>query len=108
MVENDGFHAQKDAVAQGRTVDHTAMTNGAVLADGQGSIGIQMQHTVVLNVGAPPNKDGSRVSANHAVVPDARALTNSNVAYDIGSRGDKDIVSNTRPYSIKGQNRHVF
>src|ERR1700694_1617950 len=90
------------------TMHYCAVSDRATITDGQGRVGIDVQRAIILNVRVSSNHDGSHIATHYGVVPDARALGNSDVANNHGSRRDKNIIGDSRPEAVKWKDRHCL
>src|SRR6202023_2521338 len=90
------------------SMHHRAVSDRAIIADDQGRIGINVQRAIILYVRVSSDHDGSHITTNYGVVPDARACGNSDIANNHGSRRDKYVIRNGGPDAVKRKDRHCF
>src|SRR5579859_5557560 len=92
----------------GRAMHYRAVSDGAVIADGQRGVGIDVQRAIILYIGTLPDHDRGHVAAHHGIVPDAGPFVNSDIANHNSAWRDKYVVGNSGPDAVKGEYRHKF
>ena len=72
------------------------MAHGAAVAHMQRHAPLDMQHAVILNVGAPANDDLIQLGADHRAEEHAALRADADIAHHRGGRGDKNGLVNFR------------
>src|SRR5260370_20705290 len=95
-------------VTHGRAVNDSPMPYGAFVAYSKRRIGIHVQRAIVLDVRPATNHDGSRIAPYHSIVPNTCTLSNSDIADHCRARCNENILSNSGPNAVVGEDGHGF
>ena len=88
-----GGYRYQHMMAQGCPVYNRAVSNSTLITNRQGSVCIDMQRTIVLDVCTATYDDRSGIRSHNSVVPDACTLLYGDIADDHCTRGDKNVFS---------------
>src|ERR1700724_1873925 len=91
-----------------RAMHHCAVSDRAVIADGQGRVGINVQRAIILYISVSSDHDRSYIATHDRIVPDARAFVYSDIANNRGPWRDKRIIGDGGPDAVKRKYRHCF
>src|SRR5579883_413793 len=100
--EDNGVHANKYMVTYRRAMHDSAVTDRTLIPNRQGRILIDVQHAVILNIGAASNDDGRAISSHDRIVPDAGPFANGDIANDHRARGNEDVALDGGRYALVG------
>jgi hypothetical protein len=90
LVEHGSMDAHEHAIVDGAAVDHGIVTDGDLVADNGGSVGVHhMDAGVVLHVASASDADVVHIAADGHVKPDAALLAKNHIADDVGTRSDE-------------------
>src|SRR6185312_138477 len=102
MRQYDRVHTYQHMVGYRGTVNDRSVSNRTFVANRQGSIFIDMQYAVILNIGSPTDDNRSNISTYNRIVPDAGALSNGDVTDNHRAWGDEDILFNSGNHAFIG------
>src|SRR5690606_34799499 len=106
-VEHAGADADQTAALERATVDHRRVTDDDVVTDRQrmGLVG-DVQHRAVLDVGARADADPVDVATRGDVEPERAVVARFEVAGQVGRRGKKHPLPQSRQLSLIWMDRH--
>src|SRR5437868_39122 len=93
-------------MAQCCPVYNRAVPNSTLITNRQGSVSIDMQRTIVLDVCTATNDDRSVIPSYDSVIPDVRTLLYGDIADDHCTGGDKYVFGDGRHNTLIWQDRH--
>jgi len=89
-------------------MDNGTMSNRTLIANRERGIVIYMQCAIILDVCSSTYNDRRSIAAYDGVVPDTRALANSDVTNHHRAWRDKDILLYSGPNALVRQDGHDF
>src|SRR6201999_3923150 len=99
-VEHHGVTADERPVLDRAVLHRHAVADRAVVADGRPAVPAHVNDGVVLNAGPRADPDRAVVAPYDDAEPDARLLTNLNVADQHGGRRDKSRGCDLRTLAV--------
>ncbi len=104
-IQDDGADSDQSTICDATAVDDGAMADGDFITEDRGkAITRDVQHAAILDIGPRANANHVDVGTEHAAVPDARILSEFDVADQRRSGGYPRAGVESRNLVLKGEN----